>query len=305
MKRSRVAIGAGIVVAGVVLYRRRRKPRASIAPMIPWLAYAAVNSVPRQSIDLSASTIFNNIAGFFGGVVMTLIGDIIGPIASAIEFAAGKLEAWIVQLWNELWAQLGSIPNTFLSVADYIEKLYNNATGFAQWLFDNAANEITNIVGTVQNIADGIAGSVLDTIQGYISDLIAVGGGLFDWVWQTFIEPLYAWVSQQLSGLFDWISQVVSDVINDGLNAGGWLYDQLRNIVNDLIGLALAGFADVIAVVQGAWNFLVWVAQHPLGWLENQLDELTAGGPDAVLSRLVNGIASNETEFGHFVDSWF
>lgn len=305
MRRSRVALVAGVAVAGYVIVRRRRRPRAPIAPMIPWIAYVAVNTVPRQDIDLSFGTVFNNIAGFFGSVVMTLIGDIVSPIAQAIVFAWGRIEAWVVQLWERIQDQIGGVidlANQFWGAA---VGLFSHAVDLINQAYQDLSGLVGQAVGNVQSIVDGLLSDIWNTVWDVLSAAIEVGGGLYNWVWNTFIAPLYDWITQQLSGIADWLTQIVNDVVNAGLEAGGWLYNAVASIVSDLIDAALAGWRDLLNAVEGAYHFLLWIAEHPLGWLEQQIDELVNGGPDALLERLVSHVEDSENGFDDFIERFF
>lgn len=305
MKRSRVLAVAGVAVVGVVVLRRRLRPRAPISPVIPWLAYVAVNTVPRQDLDLTVGTIFNNIAGFFGSVIMTLIGDIISPIAQAINYAAGVLSNWVVALWSSIQDTIGRVLDVVSFVQAQAQQLFGIAIQTAQNFYDSLIGTVNSVVAHVQDLIDGLASTVWNAVWDVLTSAIAVGGGLYEWVYNTFIAPLYDWISAQFGNLADFVSQIVSDVVNAALEAGGWLYNIVADIARSLIDIALAGIQDIIDVVRGAWDFLVWVAAHPIGWFQSIADQIENLSGESVLGALERGITENETTVNSILDRLF
>ena len=267
----------------------------------------AVSTIVRsgQSIDLTPGAVFSGIAGFFGGVIQTVIGDIITPVANAISWAGGRLEGWIVSLWSELLALIGTLPGAFVDVVDFVTAEFQNAENLAQFLYNSAWSEIQSVESTI----GGFITNTLSTLQASLTTLlqtaISQGGLLWNWIYNTVLQPLYDEVSNVLNLAVDEALSAVQQFIQAGLDIGGWLWGLLSPLVQSLIDAALAGVSDIIAVVNGAWDFLVWIATHPLSWFTDQVDSFFAAGANALVAAIVNALESEQDAVVSWLDSTF
>jgi hypothetical protein len=273
--------------------------------VIPWVAWAASSTRAFDGVDLSEGTVFSAIGGWFGGVVMTLIGDIITPIARAISWAAGQLEGWIGTIWITFLSMVGSIPPLFTNIVDYVATLVGQARDFAVWLYDQTNTLIDTVSGQLTNLLDTLAGVVGDIVTTVLTDGFGFGNWLWNLVYDGMIAPLWQTFTNTLDTLWQQMVQFLNATLDGLFAAGSWVWDRVTALVNELLNVALAGIGDVIAVVRGAWNFLVWIAAHPLDWFSQQVDAVFGHGETYLIDHLEAAIESNQDRVAAWVDSVF
>jgi len=283
MTKRRAAL-LGVAVVGVTVYLRRR-PRRAPVPLhaIPFAVGVLGATRTVQEVDLSPGAVYDGIAGFFGSVVQTLIGDIITPVADAISWAAGLLENWVESLWLGVVTEIGQLPGQVLNVVTLVEQQFANAEQYALTLYDDLLVDVDNIEATL----GGFVSNTLDTLESDLStlleDAITTGGLLYDWVYDDVLQPLYDEVSDVLDLAVDEAVDAVDDLLSDGLTVGGALWGLIQPLVQGLIDDALTSIQDVIDVVNGAWDFLVWVAnQGEQLWQYFTGEFLTVAGDELV-----------------------
>lgn len=305
MKRSRMLVLAGAVIGVGLVARRARRPRARIPFAIPFVSVwiALLRGMP--SIDLSPSTVFSGIAGFFGDVIMTLIGDLITPIADAISWAGVQLEQFVLDSVNSVWGFIGQAAGLVSTVLDFVQSLYQAALQYAESLVASVWFEVNSLADQFAQWGANILNLIQTTIASVLSTAMTVGGWLWNQIYNAFIYPLYNYISDLFGNIEGIVAGIVSTVINGALEAGGWLYNILTNIVQSLIDVALAAFGDIVAVVQGAWAFLVWIAEHPFSWFADQIDSVFGNGASHLIDLLEQAIDANQDQVEQWIDRVF
>lgn len=305
MRRSRVLVLAGVAAVGVLAVRRRRQPRAKIPMAIPFVLGPLAVVRALFDLDLSLGSVLDGIGGFFSSVIMTLIGDIVTPIGEAIVWAASRLITYVNELSSSIFGFIGDLAGGFGTVVAYIEGLYNAAIDYATNIVSSVWDAVNNAIGELGDILGQVAQIAADTFQALLTDAIAAGGWLYNLIYETFIAPIYNY----LSGLWDQITNAVGGIVNALLDAaftaGSWLWDRLQDLIGAAISVALEAFNDIISVVQGAWNFLVWVALHPLDWFTNVANEALDAGPQWFIDHMIAAVEHNESSIEDFIDRAF
>lgn len=305
MRRSRVLVLAGVAAVGVLAVRRRRQPRAKIPMAIPFVLGPLAVVRALFDLDLSLGSVLDGIGGFFSGVIMTLIGDIVTPIGEAIVWAASRLITYVNELSSSIFGFIGDLAGGFGTVVAYIEGLYNAAIDYATNIVSGVLDQIDRLAGTVSGILDQVVQIATDAFWSLINDAMAVGGWLYSWVYDNFIQPIYGWVSGIFAGIADTVYGLVNELLDAAFTAGSWLWDRLQDLIGAAISVALEAFNDIISVVQGAWNFLVWVALHPLDWFTNVANEALDAGPQWFIDHMIAAVEHNESSIEDFIDRAF
>lgn len=305
MTRRRALAAAGGATLALIVWRRRRRPRAPIPYAIPFAAVAVAVRAGATAIDLSPSTVFSNIAGFFGSVVMTLIGDLITPVANAIAWAGTQLIGYVSDLYQHVLGFIGTINTVFSTVADYIDSVYNFARDFAVQLFDSVVAQVDDLVSRVSSITQWVLDNVANLISDALELAFEVGGWAWNKIYTDFIYPIYATLDQIANSVIDTVTRVVNDLLSAAAAAGGWLWNLVTNIVNDAVNVALSGLSDLIGVVEGAWSFLVWVALHPLDWFTSLIDDALGNGQQWLVQHVTRAFESSEPLVDDFLNRVF
>lgn len=237
-----------------------------------------------SGIDLSPSTIISGISGFFSGVVMTLIGDIIGPIANAISWAAAQLEPWVLALWNQLEVTIGEVPAVFDNVVDFIEGILAQAEDYADFLVNALTTRVAQLEADIGSIGAGLLAQVQSIVFDWIEGAINVGGFLWNWIDTEWVTPIYDYLAQVISGIEADILAGVQDALTALFTAGSWVYDIVSQWISDALSAALAGLGDIVDIVESALPFLQWV----VGEGQRLWDFFTGDLPELAGEALIN-----------------
>lgn len=308
MSRRRLfTAGVALLTVGLVVRRRSRRARRAG----PWaIPFAAIFGATRATeIDFGyPGTVLDNIGSFFGSIITTVIGDISSAVSGGITWALGVVQGWLVKLYTALTHLIGAIPGAFGSIVDYVRWLEETFDTFVGNIYDSIANAVVNGITDGLDVGGWLAGLLGGWLDSVLQATLAAGGWFYGFVADIVTDILRSalsvgsWIYDLIASIVQYvIDQVFADVgwlwakletfvnqlIYDGLTAGNWLYNWIAdNIVQPLIDLALQGFADIVAVVHGAWSFLVWIAQHPLQWFVDQLTSLADLHGEALWARI-------------------
>lgn len=318
MNRRRLAT-AGAVALTVALLARRSNRRARRHPA--WvIPFAAIFGASRSAeIDFGyPGTVLDNIGSFFGGLITTVVGDITGAVSAALNWVLNIVQTWLVKLYTALTHIIGAIPGAFGSVVDYVRWLEDTFDTFVGSIYDSIRNGIVDGITAGLDAGGWLAGLLTDWLGSVLQGVIAAGGWFYGFVANIVTDILQSalqvgsWIYDLIAGIVGYVvDQLFADVgwlwgrletfvnqlLYDGLAVGEWLYNWIKDeIVQPLIDLALQGLGDLLAVVQGAWDFLVWVAQHPLQWFIDQFEDLAGLRGDALWSRIGEAL---DSESGH------
>lgn len=309
MKRSRLIAVAGVAVVGCVVWRARRPRRASITPVIPWLVYAAVSTTPRQDVDLSFGWVLDTIGSFFGGLVLTVIGDIVSAIAHALSLVGATIINWVTALWHGIQDTFGAVLNVVSFVQAQAQQLFGIAIGAVNSAYTELRGLIDGVIGNVENITGGILDNIWNLVWSVLTPAIAIGGGLWQWVWNTFIVPLYEALSRLYGDVLNAVGGLFTSLLDEITGAGGWLYEWAKSLIIEvagpLINSVLGPYIELFDVIRGALPFLKWVAAHTLDWFQSLADSIEALTPQHVLGAIENAINDNTDDVDAILNRFF
>lgn len=272
---------------------------------IPFALAVVQRAQLRQSIDLQVGTIFNNIAGFFVGILSALIGDIITPIADALNYVAGVIIDWIVQLWAGLRELIGGLPGDILSVVDLVDLFYNNAITYAQTLYDDFITGISATIEEVLNGANWLRDWITAIAQGLLADALSAGGPFVQWIYDNVINPLETAIGAVTAEVEQLVAQAVADALDAATSVGGFLWDEISSIAQLIVDDALGTFTDLFNAVLGAYDFLIWVGEHSLSWFSDQIESFFADGSQRVVELIVQALENEQPTVDAFLDATF
>lgn len=305
MKRSRVALGAGVAVAGYVAYRRFRKPRARLpVHAIPFAVLAATRGMAFQGVDEPAVNVFEHIAGFFVALV-ALIPGLAEAVGNALQWLFDELATRIGAVLTWTVHELGGLPAIFASFSDWITSVLNTALQYPLTLFNQLEQSIVGYVESTITTDLGILNWLEDLIARAIQNAISITSPFVNWLEQYVIDPLYNQLDGRITAVYTTLNARIDQLANDLGGIPSWLDDHIRDIAQGLIDLAFLGIKDLLDAVRGALDFLLWVGAHAIGWWEDlahQLDALLDGG---ILKMLEDAITGNEDTVDHLLNRVF
>lgn len=305
MTGRRVALAGAVAGIGWAAWRRRRRvPRARrrlhAVALLAWL-FAASGA---QDWDLSVDGILGHIGGFFAGLLDLLTG-IVRPIAEALNWVAGQLMGLVYDVRSEIMNIIGYLPAAIYTIGQGFMDIWNNTLA----AIENASNviwyEINNVWSKLNSLVDTVTDSVYQAVTSLISEGLAVGGWLWNIIYNGWIAPIFDFVGSLFSQLYDIAVAAANAALNAAVEVGGWLYDVISSIVGDVIDAALAGFRAIVDVVNGAWDFLVWIATHPLSWFTDSIEHLFTVGEEWIVDHILAAFERNDSHVEDFIDRVF
>lgn len=319
---------AGVVACavGLIVHRRNRRARRSPGWTIPFAAIFGATRTAEINIGYPG-TVLQNIGGFFGSIITSVIGDIASAVANALTWSLSVVQGWIASVWQGVLAIIGAIPGAFSSLVDYIEWFYNTFLDWTGFVLDEIAQGVVNAVsegldagGWLAGLLTGWLGTILpqilqgaawfvELVEGFATDVLRQALTVGSWLYNLIANVVQYVLDGIIGGgeyLWNLVEPFVRQLIIDAFTVGGWLYDYIRDsIVQPLIDFALAGISDVIDVVKGAWDFLVWVGEHGLAWFTDLADTIAGLSGDALLHTLEDAITGNEGTVEDLLDRLF
>ena len=177
-----------------------------------------------ENVSEAASTLWGLVKGYFEKISETWdkawteiqkVWDKVGP--PLMEFIEGSINT-LKSVWDIVW--------------NSIKKIFEIVWNTIKTVVDTAINTIKNIINTVTALIKGDWEGVWNGIKDFFNDL-----------W----EGLLRGVGESLDSIWEWIVGLKDDVLNFFANAGSWLFnagksilqglwDGMKNIWNDLTG---------------------------------------------------------------------
>lgn len=287
-----ILVAAGAVGAWGWQRRRRHRYGRLWGPLGP-LRLAAL--LPLAQDDAwSLLGIFDTIWGWVAGSLLPGIREIIHAISEAVSNAISAAVAAAYDWTNFLHSLVGDVGRITGDLVSYVIDGFRRATDFALWAAGEAARLGTSaweVLGDpaswVWDQVRAIAGGVGDVFDFLTRDVL-------NFIYADLVLPLYNRLSDIRDSLFDSLREIAETAIGAALDAGSWLWDRVGGIVADALDVALAPLRAIVAVVEGAWSFLVWVAEHPISWFTSIADEVLGNGSEWLINHVLSAV---EAEF--------
>lgn len=313
MKKSRplLLLGGAVASSACVFLacarRRTRQRRSSASPEVP-TRRAPLRVVSLLFITRSLFGYGFDAGAIFGGIWNFLTGigsDVRNFVLEAVQKAADYLVGLINTVDDVYHAVTGVLTEGLVWATQQAENAAGAVANVVQVTYDEMASAFSNfrdqVKAALEHGYDDVKNYVLDQIPALLESLLGDA-------W-TFLKSL---ASLGVDGL-DFLLQLATDPF-------GTIWDLIKQAVEDALGVALppfewivqqgldllfAGFGDVVAVLKGAWHFLVWVADHAADLTEDALSAgFGLGGAvfdDSVLATLT----ARSDELEKIVADWF
>jgi hypothetical protein len=292
MMRRRALAGA-LAVVGVALVARALVPRKRVRkpPIVRVFGLVALASFDWDPIswvkDIGGFVVrsFNDVKLF----VLTIVGDAIHGVYDALNAAVDAVD-------------------------DALSDVQNGLASFGSWI-DSEADRIGS---WVDHWWDLTWGWVQSTVQGWIADLrnwtvdaIAAAASFLyaaihvveqaaDTLYRDVIAPILSWVA----GAAQWFAHMIESwwdgIYNDVIKPIGDLLDQAWQYAQVAYHFVTVVWVDVWKVLDAAWGWLVWFAEHTFDDLESLGSDL---GHDASRSTLLGLARADESVVAGFADA--
>lgn len=265
--------------------------------------------------DWSPSAISDGVESVWGWALGVVQDWVIGPITRAASWAANQVADYAVALAQDVWEKLGILGEFAGTLWDMIVHMVDGAIDFALSIKNTLYDWIGDGIGWLwdttswwwEHVFNVLWDWLVDVVTSLIVGAIDLAMGAAGWVWDR-VSEIAATVAREVLGaaswLYDNVRQIVTDMLGALFDAGSWLWERITDVVGALVSQlwdALSnGIAAVIAVVEGAWDFLVWVAEHPATWFAELIDGFFRNGSQWFIERLTDALSSS----GSIVEDW-
>lgn len=213
----------------------------------------------------SVGQIFGNIGGWITNIV---VGGLASIVADMWDFIADGLfdvlllaKKFTNAAEQELRAAMTSTWNGVLSVVenmiDAARATFDAMISGLRWL----PQAVTEILAQLQDLAGWVAEIAMEIFDDIVQPII---GSLRDWI-ESALAEIWSGLDWMYDGLEEFISNLVVGMLRTNMELLEWIVDAGLSF-----GIGYAGSS--IAILRGAWNALVWLAEHPFDAIPEMLE---------------------------------
>lgn len=281
----------GAITYAVVQRKRGRHVVPPVVKVVPLVALLGLHSF------WSPSTWWNTVVGWYDDVEP----DVKNWVHDAINIAVGGLD----DVWSDLWGALTDIAN---DAARGVSAINNWIDNTVDWLNNLVEHTIPDAFSQAVSYAQSGLDYVENLASGWVDNLGNWADNAFNSVW-SFVDneiiPAVNRASSWIANATGFVGQIFQGLWNEFWAAA------IAPIIDDIESLAgqVAATYDYVYgqvtedlhVVEGAWDWLVWMGEHSFEAFESLFTEGVGGfGPGFIASTL------NETStISHDVEGWF
>lgn len=281
---------------------------AVIIPVIAQIV-AVVVPVIAQIISLVTQVAATVIAS-----ILPVISTVLGAITQAmpmIQQIITSAMTVVQQIITTVWPIVQKVITSVMSV---VQQIITSAWPAIQSLITVVMHVIQGVINTVWPIIEGVITAAMHVIQGVIDAVMAVIRGDWEGAWNIIKSALSnAWeaiksgVKSGISAVMDFISELPGKIKNFFSDAGTWLLDAGKAILEglwngisgalDWLGGKLAGIGDFIAEHKGPESYDLKLLIPNGGWIMEGLNTGIERGLPALRDTLA-GVAGEIQGFG-------
>jgi phage-related protein len=310
--RRLILAGGTVAFAAIgVAKQRRRKPRGarSRSPL------HAVTAVPLAVAYLSphlfgfdptawAGKIWNfgwNVAGEIKDFIFEVVEDAISLGLDALRIVKEGIDHTV----NLITGTIGIMADQITNVANAVDHVVNQTVQFVDGAFSNFRDQLKSFL---EHAWDDLKDWVTQNIPNWIGDALGGLKDLLDGLAELGtdgISLLLDFVRDPTGFVWDLIKDLVTDAIDVALGGLGFGADLFEAIVRAGLAIIFAGYGDVIAVLEGAWRFLEWVATHIDDFTEAGFNAFFGIGAQAFDDRVIQVLTDRSADLESIATEWF
>lgn len=241
----------------------------------------------------------------FTGAIGWATGGIWDKVKDLVRATTDWISTWINHVIDWASAAVDGLWGAVRAAGDFANTIVTWAVGMLDSLQDRIVDWAGGLIQRARDFASGLVDQLGDWAESAIGEVWGFANGFFDWALRNIWDPLW----NRITGVFDWVTDNVMPWVLDQLSAlGGWAADQFRWVwdrVEDKVRELLDWLAPYIDVIQGAWDWLVWVARHPYNWFVAQWRELGHLSPDTIADVVTGSLRKESHHLENLVMDWF
>lgn len=289
--RRALVVGA-VVVSGAYLARRRWRPQWDAAVAVPVALVTVMAATPAHWWDDAWSGV-TGIAGDIKDWVLGLIGDVADWLDSSLSW-----------LGSRLTDALGWIGAAFDAVYGFARDLVDGVIGWVSDAIGTVARWVGDLVGGVWNWIQGTLAQLWDWLAGAFGQVWDWLGGLAGWIWDNVVNPLWdmiQWVWHNIvEPAVDWLTGLIGDLYDTVKG----IWDALTGWIGTLWDFCFHWAVTLLHVVEGAFDWLVKLAEHGPGWVIDQVEEAFKAAPAWLAQHLLGAVESQGDAIEQFFADW-
>lgn len=255
-----------------------------------------------------------NTDSFIDGVFQ-FIGDILGvlvyPIKQIIAWVWDGVKAAAQWAWDfaaDIW---NSVVDIFRAIFDTITAQIGLVFGFISDLVGEAWKLGTEALDWIANKGEWLLSQIGDVA----SLVLGIVEGAIGWIWDHLISPVTDLVLSLLGDALDaalgalgWVwdrvTEIATAVVNAVLDAASWIWDKVSAIASALVNAAIDALGIAWDILQAAWGWIVWFAEHTFGWFEDLFALSVHGVGDVWVNGIVNALNRSGDDIEAYIADW-
>ena len=208
-----------------------------------------------SGVQQIADGIWNTISSLISGsinFVLSIITGVLSTIAGIWSSAWSAISSLAISIWNGISAGIDTIINGIQAVISLVlgvissvwNSIWNTISTFVLGIWSTIQNSVDTAINAVSSVID----SVLSTISSVWNSVWSSISGFFSGIW----EGLKSAASDGISAVFDTVCGIKDSICDFFANAGTWLLDSGRAILQGLIDGITSAIGGAIDAVSGA-----------------------------------------------------
>lgn len=172
---------------------------------------------------------------------------------------------YVAMHWNAVWSEVRSIVQTvwgfldgaFNAIRSTIVSVWDSIFGFLNSLWHSISSTAVSVWSGIVAFFTGIPGDIVHALGALLGLLTATASAAWNGFWQTAVSVVGA--------MLGWVGQIPGDIMSFFANAGSWLYDAGRNIVDGLANGIKGAIGGVLHAVSSVGSSVVSGIKSLLG----------------------------------------
>lgn len=240
--------------------------------------------------DNTAGTVASDIKSWVRHMLDSLTGWIndaftwvhhaLDDISSWAGDAFNAVYKWATDAWNGLY---GWASSAIGNVVSWVQTLVGTVQRWAEAAFNDLSHWAADALGALGNAVDALGRWVVDNVFNPLETFVL-------WVWHEVVEPGLHWLEQAIGDVRQWALDAYHFIV--GLLGQAW--DFIEKVAKPLL-----------AVVEKAFHWLVFFAEHPFTWWHDLFNDVLTRAPEAIAKGALRAVQTEGDEIERLVAGWF
>lgn len=237
-----------------------------------------------------------------------LLGTLLKPVVNFVRSVIRPIWSWITEAVDRLWDGIRNVGDwagrALDGVWDATVRGLRSVEAWARGAVDWLRGQINAVSDWAGRAIDWAIRNVTEWVRDSLGWLGRQIDGVFDWVTDNVWRPLIGFIDR----VYDWVRDHVWDPlvrrIGDVLGWATRAVDRLWDTVRDVWDFINRYARRLLAVVDKAWDWLVFMATHPFTWWRELTEGLFQRAPRWMVAQIMGGIGKAADDVEGWIVRW-